>query len=141
METPTINKSELIAIRDYLPGDMNLILATWLRGLYYSDSWYSEIPKNIFMDQYHKIIKTILASPHTSVRVACLKEDPEVILGYAVLSNVHTAVHWVFCKKNWRGIGIAKDLVPNTVNSATHATKVGLGIMKKKGYIFNPFLI
>lgn len=134
-----MNKSELVAIRSILPEDRNFILATFLRGLYYGDSWFTLIPKQSFMEHYHKVIDYLLAKPGVQVKVACLKDTPDVILGYSILSN--DTVHFVFVKKNWRGIGIARDLVPNSTKVTTHLTKVGLSILVKKGLTFNPFLV
>jgi hypothetical protein len=122
-----------------LDEDKNFIYASWLRGLYYGESWFSEIPKNIFMENYHKVIDSILKKSSTVVKVACLKDDPSVILGYAVLVDTG-GLHWVFIKKSWRNIGIAKDLV-GSVSYCSHLTNVGISIMKKKGWIFNPFII
>ncbi len=135
-----MNKRELISVRDYMPGDKNFILATWLRGLFYGESWFSLIPKNVFMEHYHNVIEHILASKSTTVKVACLLEDPEVILGYTVLGSNNT-VHWVFVKKSWRSIGIAKDLVPAQTKNVTHLTKTGLSIIRAKDIDFNPFLV
>lgn len=135
-----LNKNELVAIRGFKPDDYNFIIATWLRGLYYGDSWFSLIPKQVFMTRYHHIIEALLGSNKVIVKVACLKEDPEVILGYSVLSVDLTAVHWVFVKKAWRTIGIAKQLTPESVTTATHLTKTGLSILTKKKTVFNPFL-
>jgi len=134
-----VTKSNLIAIRSMVEEDRNFIFASWLRGLYYGDSWLSEVPKAIFMAHYHKVIDFILAKPATIVKIACLQEDPSVILGYAVMSDV--AIHWVFVKKNWRKIGIAKDLTPSNLTTATHSTKVGMSIMKRKNWVYNPFAI
>lgn len=128
---------EFVETRDYMPSDFNFIMKTFLLGLYFGDSWFSEIPKDIFMKEYHKIIEILLT--RSTVKVACLKEDPETILGYAILGK--GSVHWVFIKKAWRGVGLAKDLVPSDTKIVTHCTKVGLGIAKKKGLIFNPFLL
>lgn len=136
-----INKADLIAVRDYVPEDKNFILATWLRGLYYGDSVYSNMKKQTFMETYHKIIETVLATPQIKIKIACLKEDPSVILGYAALAATPNTIHWVFVKKFWRGIGLAKDLVPKETNATTHLTKIGLSILKKKDWAFNPFLI
>lgn len=121
------------------PGDRNFILATWLRGLYYGDTWFQDIPKDIFMAAYHKIIEAILAHESTITVVACLKEDPSVILGYAVLNLDGTKLHWAFTKKAWRGIGIAKRLVPTTVTTVTHLTRTGKDICGKRALTFNPF--
>ncbi len=136
-----MNKLDLIAIRAYKPEDKSFILATWLRGLFYGDSWFKEIPKNVFMLKYHTIIEAILAHPKTVVYVACLKEDADVILGYAVLGPDNIA-HWVFTKSAWRGIGIAKSLIPQATQVATHLTRVGLSIIRKSNKIvFNPFAL
>lgn len=129
-------------IRDATPGDKNFIYASWLRGLYYGDSWFKEIPKSIFMEAYHAVLESILENPATQVKVACLQDDPEVILGYAVLGIEGRRVHWVFVKKAWRTIGIAKKLVPEKVDITTHLTRVGLSLMKKRpNMIFNPFAL
>lgn len=137
-----VKTAELVALREGTPGDTNFILATWLRGLYYGDTWFSEIPKHTFMTKYHQVVEGILASPSTQVRIACLKDDPEVILGYAIFGQ-QGVIHWVFVKKAWRGVGIATSLVPlPLVTTVTHLTKTGLGIIKKHPTIhFNPFAI
>lgn len=143
-----LEKKDLIQTRDYRPTDRNFILATWLRGTYYGDSWFSEIPKNIFMEQYHKILESFLLRPGVNIKVACLKEEPEVILGYAVSRNIKngeadiSVLDWVFVKAAWRKIGIAKMIIPSRINTCTHLTKAGLSILKQKlpNVIFNPFV-
>jgi len=134
-----LEKTNLVSTRNSTPEDKNFILATWLRGLYYGDSWFREIRKDIFMENYHKVIENILARPGVSVQVACLKDDPEVILGYSVSRG--NTLDWVFIKAAWRGIGIAKSLLPKDLNVVTHLTKPGLSILKKKlpEVVFNPF--
>ena len=138
-----MNKTDLVAIRDFVAADWNFILATWLRGLYYGKTWFSEIPKDIFMEKYHAIIEAILGLKNVIVKVACLKDDPEVILGYAIMSEDRSTVHFTFVKSAWRGIGIAKSLIPPEMKQVTHLTKVGLSILKSKypGVQFNPFAI
>jgi hypothetical protein len=70
--------------------------------------------------------------------VACLKEDPDVILGYSVTDG--TRIHWVHLKAAWRGIGLARSLIPKNADSASHMTKIGLAITKKYPQIkFRPF--
>lgn len=142
-----LQRKDLIQTRSYMEEDRNFILATWLRGAYYGDSWFSLIPKNIFMEQYHKVLENFLLRAGVNIQVACLKEDPEVILGYSVSRNIKNGeadisiLDWVFVKSAWRKIGIAKMLMPNRINTVTHLTKAGLSIMKQKlpDTIFNPF--
>lgn len=135
-----MDKNDLIALRLYNEStDKNFILATWLRGLYYGDTWFKEIPKNIFMTKYHTVLENLLRSPDTVITVCCLKEDQDVILGYSVSSLNRPILHWVFVKAAWRNIKIGKSLVSSEAKTVTHLTKVGLAIAKKKGLIFDPF--
>ncbi len=139
-----LDKNSLVVLRANTKADRNFILATFLRGLYYGDTWFREIPKAIFMANYHSILEKIIDSPKVQVIIACLKEDPEVILGYSILSQYKNSpvLHWVFVKSAWRDIGIAKSLVPNNTKFVTHLTKSGLSILRKNlGVEFNPFLI
>lgn len=149
MEATTVNRKELIDIRPYIEDDKNFVLATWLRGLYYGDSFYNSIPKAIFMENYHSILEGFLIINADNIVIACLKEDPDVILGYSVVRQVKigeadiSVLDWIFVKTAWRGIGIAKMLLPKKVNACTHLTKLGASIIKSHdlNIIFNPFLL
>lgn len=136
-----MTKNDLIDTRGYLPEDRRFILATFLRGLYYGGSVFSNMPKPLFMKYYHTIGEKFLDEYAPYIRVACLKDDKDVILGYSVLNKDLTVLHWLFTKKSWRKIGIAKSLVPPTVTTVSHLTDTGLSITKQKGLIFNPFAI
>jgi GNAT superfamily N-acetyltransferase len=90
------------------------------------------------MENYHRIVEGLITQG--IIKVACLKEDPDVILGYAIFSKTYPALHFVFVKSAWRGIGIARSLVPKETKVVTHLTKVGLSILKKNPtLVFNPF--
>lgn len=139
---------DLITIRPYTSEDENFVYASWLRGLYYGDTWFNAIPKEVFMHEYHKVLDLIIKTRPCAIKIACLKEDPEVILGYAIfhITEKGQALDWVFIKKAWRAIGIAKMLVQDevpTLTTVTHLSKKGLDIMKSKlpNVVFNPFSI
>lgn len=131
--------SEIITFRSGLPDDRSFILATWLRGLYYGNPWFKEIPKDVFMDKYHRVISDIMVRPESAISVAVLRDSPDVILGYSVLGSPRT-LHWVFVKEAWRKIGIARKLIPAEIDSTTHLTVLGKKL-KPKTMSFNPFLI
>lgn len=129
-------------IRDYKESDKKFILATFLRSLYYGDSWFSFIPKDIFMNNYKLIAESILVNPKTLIKIACLKEDEDVILGYSILGNNYHTVHWCYVKKVWRKQGIAKSLLPQFPSTFTHLSIVGKSLMDKfPSAVFNPFNI
>lgn len=137
------NFSGMYDIRDMAPEDKNFILATFLRGLYYGDSWWSTIPKQIFMDNYKKVAEQLIDNTKTEVKVACLKDEPNVILGYSILSKDYLTIHWVFVKSPWRKRGIARSLLPQYPAEITHLTATGKSLMSSKfpTAIFNPFKI
>jgi hypothetical protein len=140
------NFAGLYNIRDYTPKDKNFVIATFLRGLYYGDSWFSQIPKAIFMANYKLVIEALIAK--TTIKVACLKEDPDVILGYSILSNDFQTIHWVYVKSSkladgttWRQKGIGRALIPQYPTSVSHLTKLGKDLLPKlKNTVFNPFI-
>lgn len=136
----TLIRSDLIDIREAIDSDRNFILATWLRGLRYGNSWFEDIDSASYFSYYHNVIEIVLNNPATTVKIACLKEDPDVLIAYSVYS--HDRLDWVFCKKNWRNIGVAKSLVPENITTVTHLTDTARSILKtRKGIKFNPFAL
>lgn len=131
----------LYNIRDAQPEDKSFVLATFLRGLYYGDSWFSLIPKDIFMDNYKRVAEALVNGANNTVQIACDKEDPNIILGYSILSADFQTIHWVHVKKAWRNRGIAKSLLPARPSAVTHLNKLGQKLLVKfPDTVFNPFI-
>jgi hypothetical protein len=127
-------------VRAYKPEDKSFIMATFLRGLYYGDSWFSLMPKDVFMKNYTQVIEAMLLK--NAVMVACLPDDEDVILGYSIISFDFTTIHWVFVKSAFRKQGITKSLLPQYPTQVTHLTDLGRQLLPKfKECIFNPFAL
>jgi hypothetical protein len=138
----SIPKADLIALRPGCDEDKTFIMATWLRGAYHGSTGYSQVPKHVFMVNYHRILTALLKRPEVVVTVACLVEDPSVVLGYSVYrsaANINV-LDWIYVKPAWRKIGIAKSLAPDPVHACTHLTKVGKAL-KPKTCVYNPFML
>lgn len=132
--------SELVHYRDGKPDDENMILATWVQGLYHSNQnepWFASVPQYIFNEEYRKIIKQLLAKPGIEKRIACLNEDEDVVLGYAIFEG--DTLHWVYVKSSWRRLGIARNITPKKIKWYTHLTPIGRSIAQTNQFIFNPF--
>lgn len=128
----------LYDIRDATPQDKNFVLATSLRGLYYGDSWFSMTHKPSFMQHYKLVIEKLFETQ--TVKIACLKEDKDVILGYSILSNDFSTIHYCFVKSAWRNKGIARSLTPAYPTKVTHLTALGRELLPKyPGIVFDPF--
>lgn len=130
----------LYDIRAYQESDKNFILSTFLKGLYYGNKYYGMIDKKSYMDNYKLVANAMLVNPKISIKVACLPEDPSVILGYSILSRDNKAIVWVFVKTPWRLKGIGKSLLPSSIEVYTHFSDLGLQLITKfKNVIFDPF--
>lgn len=132
----------LYKIRLAEPNDKNFVVTSFLRGVYHDGSWFSKIPEAIFMATYRLVAERLFSSAKCMTVVACLQDDPDVILGFSIVSVDGTVLHWVYIKKKWRRYGIATRLIPNTVTTVTHLNKLGEDINNKLKlkWIFNPFL-
>lgn len=142
VSTPRSNVSvNLITVRDGVVTDHDFILSTWLKRLYHDNddkSYIGEMESDDFYKNYERVIKYILTKPAVWVRVVCLKDDPDVIIGYAIIEK--NILHWVYTKKGWRELGMAKKLIPPYITHCTHLTDTAR-LIRPKEWIFNPFLI
>lgn len=133
----------LYNIRESSINDRNFVLKSFLMAVYYGDTWFSKIPKRIFMDNYKKVAAALFDGPRTKIYVACLPEDPDTILGYSILSLDHEIIHFVYVKKIWRKYGIARKLVPPNPKYVSHLTSEGSTLLSKfsNEVLFNPFSV
>lgn len=132
---------DLYALRPYKDSDHSFIMATMLRGLYYGNPFFAMIPnKTSFMDNY-KLICEALIKKHLVV-MACLKDDPDTLLGYSITSMDGQVIHFCFVKKAWRKQGIGRALLPRAPKLFSHFTSLGLELSKKfDSCEFNPFAV
>lgn len=127
-----------IAYRPATAPDYPFIYSTWLKGLYWGSDWWQMIPRAIYMGHYKRALEGILA--RNRAIVACLSEDPNVLVGYVVFGQCPsgTTVHFMYVKRPWRKLGIARSLWPEGTVQVSHMTKVAKSILPSN-IIFNPF--
>jgi GNAT superfamily N-acetyltransferase len=137
------NFQGLYKIRPYKESDKKFILATFLRGLYYGDFFFNEIPKNIFMDNYKFVAEKLITSKTNTVVIACLPDDEDVILAYSIMSSNFETIHWIYVKAAWRKQGIGKSITPLYPTYVSHLSKLGKELLKTKykETKFNPFYV
>lgn len=133
-----MTNSSLFVLRQYNAEDKSFIAASFLKGLYYGNSFYRMIDKNTFMREYHKVIEAWLSSPNVEIKVACDPLHEYTIRGYSILSKDNKTLHWVMVKTDWRGNKIGKALLPVTIEQYSHFSDSGLKL-NKKTLVFNPF--
>jgi ribosomal protein S18 acetylase RimI-like enzyme len=126
-----------IVIRDAQTSDRNFILSSWLKGNYFGNFYFGQIPQHVYFEEYSKWILKALADENTKVSVACDENIPGWIVGFAVSNKEN--LYWVHVKKEFRNRGIATLLLAGKgITTVKATTKVGRMITEHKGLIFNP---
>lgn len=135
-----------VIIRPGVVEDIRFIFNSWLKS-YRDANAVAGVPNTLYFKGQHEVVERILARPGLLVLVACTPEDEKQILGYVVASETKagTVLHWLYVKHPFRGFGIARELEKRAVHSSSsvqysHRTKYVDGIVKRRGYIFNPFI-
>lgn len=146
-----MTKKELVTQRDAEYTDMPFIYRSILMGTYHGNrpakgmkidsrypvDFFSSIDQDTFMKEYHNFLELQFIREGTKIRIACLVEDNDVIVGFSVF--LRETLHFVFVKPDWRRIGIANDLIPSEINNVSGFTRVGDIIRRKKQWNFNPW--
>lgn len=119
----------------------NLIYSKWLRSQRFGSDYYRMVPSHVFFQEYQHVIDSILSTPNTTVHLAVLSSDHDVVLGWSAFNG--NTLHYVHVHKDARKQGIATHLVPDTITQFSSLTNVGLSIWgtspSRKHLIFNPF--
>lgn len=121
-----------VVIRYYSPEqDQPFIYATWRSSSFYGTLNPIKMnPDKYFKDQTAKI-KNILKN--AIVKIACLEDDPQFIVGYSVSTDNH--LDWIYVKADYRCKGIGTVLMPKNIKTVTDQyTKIGNTIAIKKNF-------
>lgn len=70
-----------ITIRPVVNDDHNFLYATYLKNNWYRKENTSILKPEVWMNCQRNRLKKILENP-TQVKIACLTQDPEIIVGY-----------------------------------------------------------
>lgn len=117
----------------------NLILSRWMRSLRYTNDYYKLIHPDSYYAVYQRIIKSILSRLETTVALAVLTDDHDIVLGFSVSrGNILDFIH---VHKHQRRLGIGRTLIPDGIDTITHLTHTGMSIWASKygHWKFNPF--
>lgn len=121
-----------------------LVYAKWLRSLRHGNDYFKLIDPDAYWSTYSQYIGRILSNPDTSLRIAALVDDEDVILGFSVSEN--TILHYVFVDKTTRRNGVGAALIPPWIKTITHLTNTVIEIRGKNSqseyakWKFNPFV-
>lgn len=108
--------------------DHALIYSTWRNALWFAEKRDAKTSDSFFKEASEKISE-ILKAPETRVRMACLADDPDMLLGWAVLRNTH--LEFVYVKLDYRRRGIGRLLTQGFKTFSEPQTRIGRSLAKK----------
>lgn len=136
---------EKVRIRKSTDADFNFIISSWLKTYKYSGPHVRKMLDRIYYEAYEPIVKDLIK--RSDIYVACLREDPDVIVGYLALerSQDKDVIHFCLIKDLWQKMGVATYLAhaaqPKEITYFTHWTNPIESIVNKIPYLYQPFLI
>jgi hypothetical protein len=105
-----MKRNQHILIRPAEPDDHNFLFATYLNNNWYSKEQTTTLKKSMWMALQHKRLENVLSSG--TVKVACLSESPDVVVGYAFPDGERP---FSYVKLAWRSPQL--DLTNRLLNS------------------------
>lgn len=133
----------MFEIRTAKPEDLDFIYATWLKSYRHNSQFAKKLTNEVFFEMHHKVIDAFIVRGGL-VCVAHPKGEPDVILGYICTEPTLPLVQYIYVKKPFRKMGIAKALYKTAQEPTmfTHWTSDTDWITKKlTNLIYNPYLL
>ena len=98
---------QLITYRPHQADDEAFLFATYLKNNWYRQESSTMLPKKIWMWAQHKRLEKVMKNQ--VITVACLKDDPDVILGYGFWDEEKP---FTYIKLAWRSdkLNLEKEL-------------------------------
>lgn len=120
-------------------GYRNYLKSRWMRTFRFGNDYMKLTDSDSYYDAYGSYICNILNEPGTKVTLAVLTDDPDVALGFSVMTD--EVLHYVYVGIDYRMQGIATRIAPKHFREFTHLTRIGLKLWPRKfpNAIFQPF--
>lgn len=136
---------DFIEVRPAKLEDLDFIYATWLKSYRHASQFAKKLTNKVFFEMHHKVIDNFVARGGL-VQVAHPKGEPDVILGYICYEATMPLVQYVYVKKTFRKMGVARALYKTTNipdnGIFTHWTTDTDWIIKKlENLTYNPYLL
>lgn len=109
-----------VLIRAFKPEDANFIISTWIKSSYSNATGYRE-KQSVYHKGLEHLIKKKYEQGELLPYVACLEEDPDLLLGFAVFGNDYT-LHYCYTKEAFKRQGICKALLSFMLRNKTEIT-------------------
>jgi GNAT superfamily N-acetyltransferase len=110
----------VIKIRAGQPGDRAYTLRSWLSS--HNHAPIARALGNAYYRAWAPVVERQLA--RSTLRIACMADEPGAIVGFAVLQPAENLIHYVCVREKWRRKGVASlllaDWLQRTDQKYTH---------------------
>lgn len=115
------------------------VYSKWLRSLRKGNDLHKLCKSASFYSSYGSYLDRLFRQSDTTIRLAVLTEDPDVVLGFSCTRG--TILDYVFVVPECRRQNIGRHLVGSVVGTITNLTREGLAIWGTKfpNVEFDPF--
>jgi len=123
--------------------DLPFVFSCWLRSYRHSSQFAKKISNATYYKWHHAIIEHLIGTAGTQVRIIHPTGDTGTILGFSCISMYDNkpVVHFVYIKKAFREMGLAKKLIWETgPGYFSHMTE-NLKLDRHPDFEYNPYLI
>lgn len=135
-----------VSIRAAVPEDNNFIYSTVLKSYRFSNPIARATDDDTYYSQHSYCWNRLISDPSTRVMVACMEDDPDLIIGFLIAEPKDLPIlHYVYVKAAFRGHRVATDLCASVnINPRerytyyTHWTIDVLGFGFNHKLIYNP---
>lgn len=129
---PTNSNKKGIAYRKWSSSDRDFIFSSWLKS-FRGCLVNFDMEKHLYFTSFQKFAEEILKV--ANVLVSYPETDHDLICGYVVYSD--GSLWWVYVKEDFRGFGIASDLLEKANVLEFESRLSGLR-MSQEGTLFDP---
>jgi GNAT superfamily N-acetyltransferase len=133
-----VSPIDLLVFREGGSGDHNYVANTWKENyrehfdaLLRKDSRAVSLVRSRYFTSRSRIIHGWLALPITKIPLLVLRDEPRMIVAFACVTEVdpgYSILHWLQVQKDWRGKGLAKNLLERIMRPTMAYTHTVAGI-------------
>jgi hypothetical protein len=124
-----MEKETRAIIRDANTGsDHAFLYSSWRNALWFAEK---RDPKasDLFYKEASEYIAALLKDPEAKIRIACLSDDPDMLLGWSLMRGDH--LEFVYVKIDYRRKGIGRILTHDVRMFSPPQTKIGKSLAEK----------
>ena len=132
----------MIKIREFKEEDKNFILSSFLKN-YYSSMPGFKPESEVFFPNHQKQLEKLYSNGDIVVVVACLDDDEDLIIGYAIF-GLDKTLHYVLVKESYKKMGMATRLIRHVIKDrkelvVSHYVPNCQILKRKFKLIYNPY--